>query len=125
MPDCEVCIGNEPDGMCDFYNKETRKARKEHICCECHRIITKGENYLVGAGKYDGSFFFDKTCSICDEIKMAFIDPQMNAMEPGALWEEMRDYAFPELTTTCFDRLTTPEAKGYLRDRWIEWKGIA
>ncbi len=125
MPDCGVCIGSEPDGMCDFFNKETRKARKEHTCCECLQIIHKREKYLASCGKYDSNFFSDKTCAICDEIKMAFLDPQMNAMEPGSLWEEMRDYAFPELTTACFDRLSTPEAKAYLRDRWIEWKGIA
>lgn len=122
MSECGVCIGSEPDGMCDFYNKETRKARKEHTCCECHRIIHRGEVYVASAGKYDGDFFSDKTCAICDEIKMTFIDPQMNAMEPGELWEEMRYYAFPELTTACFDRLRTPEAKEFLRQLWIEWK---
>jgi hypothetical protein len=122
MSECGVCIGSEPDGMCDFYRKETRKSRKEHTCCECGEIIQKGEEYEVSSGKYDGRFFFNKTCAICDEIKMAFLDPQMNAMETGSLWGQMRDYAFPELTTSCFDRLKTAKAKEYLRQRWINWK---
>jgi hypothetical protein len=34
----------------------------------------------------------------------------------------MRDYVFPEMTTTCYDRLKTPEAKVELQRRWAEWK---
>jgi hypothetical protein len=40
------------------------------------------------------------------------------------LWEEMRDYVFPEMTTGCLNRLKTSVAKQFLIERWKKWKGL-
>jgi hypothetical protein len=40
------------------------------------------------------------------------------------LWPDMEE-VFGKLTTSCFDKLQTPEAKAELRRRWMEWKGLS
>jgi len=32
--------------------------------------------------------------------------------------------AYPKLTTSCFDKLQTSEAKAELQRRWLAWKGL-
>ncbi len=48
---------------------EKHKARKEHICDECTKIITIGEQYITLAGKeLGGDFWRFKMCLECDEV---------------------------------------------------------
>ena len=42
----------------------------------------------------------------------------------GNLWEEIREYVFPEMTTGCLAKIEEPSAKAYLIERWQEWKGL-
>jgi hypothetical protein len=123
MSECGVCIGSDGDGEYPEFSEITYpKARKEHRCEECGRAIVAGETYQKVAGKFDGEFYCDKTCCQCAEIRDAFSCGGGWPM-PGSLWEEMRD-AFPALNSSCFDRLATPEAKQFLRERWMKWKGL-
>jgi len=69
---------------------------------------------------YDGSAHTYKTCPVCAEIAKAF---QCDARIPGELWEGMYE-VMGSITTGCFDRLSTPEAKAELERRWMEWKGF-
>lgn len=48
----------------------------------------------------------------------------MNIYE-NRLWEDMRELAFPSLTTAsnCFTELS-PAAKAFVLDRWRKWKGL-
>ena len=46
----------------------TRKARKEHECCECRQTIEKGQFYEVVTGCWDGVWSEFKTCSDCVAI---------------------------------------------------------
>jgi hypothetical protein len=122
MSECGVCIGSgDYEGYCEFFQSDVRKARKEHRCCECNRVITRGANYVAVRGKYEGDFWSETLCCDCDEIGSAF------ACDGGRLycqlWEDM-EYVFDKLTTACFDRLQTPSAKAYLRKRWMDWKGL-
>lgn len=51
------------------------KARKEHKCDECSRIINRGEKYEYVFGIYSDSYdnpCIMKTCSICLSIREAF-----------------------------------------------------
>ncbi len=66
---------------CDEYDKEVlvfeRKsvhvARKNHLCCECQRIIRPGERYHKFVGKWRDNTFSDeyfgeyKTCEACED----------------------------------------------------------
>lgn len=113
MSDCGVCISSEPDGTCDFFIQETRKARKTHRCCECHKEIQIGERYEHARGKFDGDMWASDTCLICVEIAEAFY---CNGRMFGCLWEEMSDI-LDEITTGCFARLKTAAAKEELQRR--------
>lgn len=62
------------DCYCDFdpaelYNVTTRKARKQHRCEECRRVIEPGESYENVMGKWDGDINYFKTCSHCLDVR--------------------------------------------------------
>lgn len=119
MSDCGVCIGAEPEGYCEFFVCETRKARKPHKCCECDKQIAIGERYEHARGKYEGDMWTSDTCFVCAEIAEAFYCN--GRMFGGGLWDEM-EYCFEAMTIGCFDRLKTAAAKQELQRRWSEWK---
>jgi hypothetical protein len=127
MSDCGVCIGGyDCDGYAEFQETRWPKARKEHVCGECERKIIKGETYHRWSGKYDGEFFDDITCAQCAEIRAAFTCAEYDQTGPpqGELWNDIREAMFPRMTTACFDKLQTLEAKTFLRERWMKWKGL-
>lgn len=122
---CEVCIGGgDYDGSPEFYSISKPMARKPHKCCECWRLIAPGERYEYAAYKYEGSVGVNKTCGQCAEIRAVFSCGQ-GGPHYGQLWEEMRDYAFPGLTTAsgCFTELSSA-TKAFALDKWREWKGL-
>lgn len=55
--------------MPEFCHIELRKARKEHRCDECGRIIERGDTYENVHGKWDGRLDTFKTCSRCLALK--------------------------------------------------------
>ncbi len=102
MSDCGVCIGGYDEGYSyDFFNREHRKARKEHKCCECRRIIFVGETYVHDRGKFDGDIFTAKTCSHCTEIRSGFTCETSSAY--GELWAEMKEKVITPLTNPSPD----------------------
>jgi len=122
MSDCGVCIGDgDIDGFAEFCDITRPKARKDHHCEECGRVIPKGAVYVRHVGKFDGDLFCVKTCVVCNEIADAFSCEY--GVAHGQLWSEM-EAVFSRLTTTCFDKLSTSEAKTYLRQRWMQWRGL-
>jgi len=48
-----------------FYSVETRKANKQHVCCECRETIVPGEKYRIASGVWDGRWNKYKTCLPC------------------------------------------------------------
>ena len=127
MSDCGVCIGGyDCDGTAEFYETKHPKARKEHRCEDCREIIPVGAKYRRDAGKFDGDFFDIVTCLICDEIRSAFTCAEYDQVgpPPGELWSDIAEMMFPNLTTACFDKLSSPEAKAFLQQRWMKWKGL-
>jgi len=121
MGTCSVSFGTEADEICDFWETKIKTARRIHRCGECDKDIQPKHKYESQAYVFDGAFHHEKRCLICAEIRDAFLEEGC-AYCPGDMWSEIRDYVFPEMTTICFDRLKTPEAKDELRRRWIEWK---
>lgn len=117
MGDCGVCIGGF-DGISEFYRAEIRIARRPHTCYECGAAIAVGQKYEYASGKSDGDFWSAHTCLICAEIGKAF---SCEGRMHGCLWDDM-EYCFSEITTGCFERLTTAAAKAELQRRWNEWK---
>lgn len=123
MGDCGVCIGDgNLDGYAEFQDVSYPKARKEHKCCECRRVINKGEVYHKWSGKWDGDLLCQKTCAQCEEIRSAF--SCSGSYEFERLWDDMEEIVFPSITTGCYERLDTPEARSFLQKKWIDWKGL-
>jgi hypothetical protein len=124
MSDCRCSIGSEGDGEYpEFSDVRHVKARKTHQCCECGKDIQRGETYQYWVGKFDGEMGYEKTCLICAEIRSSFSCEAWPLF--GYMWAEIKDHMFPELTTACYDRLSTPEARSIVQRRWREWKGLA
>lgn len=124
MAGCDVCIGGYSDEPAEFFHEENRKARKNHECSECGRIIKKGETYQRCTGKNDGEFWDFVTCLLCAEIRKVFSCGE-GEMLGGMLWEMMTDNAFPLLKTSspCFRELSAA-AKAEVIRRWQNWKGL-
>jgi len=128
MSECGVCIsGYDCDGSVDIGAVRWPKAKKEHRCEDCNEPIPVGSKYQRASGKYDGEFFDIKTCSVCVEVRDAFTCAEYDQAgpPPGHLWVDIQEQMFPSITTVCFDKLQSPEAKEYLRERWMKWKGLA
>lgn len=68
------------------------KARKEHQCHECGRIITTGETYRCESGIWDGRPERYKTCMDCASVRDTFFCSFLF----GALWDQ-----FQEHTSDC------------------------
>ncbi len=49
---------------------KTRKARKEHKCCECHGVIQRGELYHYHHGIFDGNPVHYKVCDDCEVLRV-------------------------------------------------------
>lgn len=74
-----------------FFDQREVTARKEHVCCECHKTIQKGERYQVAVGKWNGDFDTHKTCIPCAQLR----DEMYNAAphpEEGPAFGELREY---------------------------------
>ena len=121
MQTCSVSFGMEADEMCAFWKTSIKTARKVHRCAECRKEIQPGQKYESLSYVFDGAFHHEKKCLICTEIRDAFLEDGCTYCS-GDMWSEIRDSVFREITTTCFDRLKTPEAKAELRREWMEWK---
>lgn len=121
MSDCGVCVTTGYADECTGYRCVIVKAGQEWSCSECGCKITKGTRYELASWFNDGSFGNCKTCIVCAEIAEAF---QCGGRYHGEnFWDCMED-VYDKLTTACFNKLRTPEAKAELRRRWIEWKEL-
>lgn len=51
------------------YRSESRRANRQHICCECRGKIFRGETYHHFTGLWDGRWDTYKTCLVCDGLR--------------------------------------------------------
>lgn len=58
--------------MPQAFQQKMRKAKKEHKCCECHKIIAVGETYEYSSGVWDGRPASFKTCTECVAIRSEY-----------------------------------------------------
>ncbi len=129
MSDCNVCFyGGEPDGYCEVWNRKlVKSSRKEFKCCECRRVIPIGSGYESTFTVYEGSAETFRTCLVCVEIRDTFhCGTDKGQPLLGELWEHIADSDFySNMTSACFGKLKTDEARAYLRYRWMRWKGLS
>src|SRR5580698_9059118 len=121
MSDCGVCISGCEDGESTGYRCVIVRAGQNWECSECGCLIPKKSRYELSSGFNDvgtsyASHWQYKTCLICAEIADAFMCG--GRWHGSILWDRMEEDAFPQLTTSCFSKLQTPEAKAELQRRW-------
>lgn len=78
---------------CQVWNEQQRKARKEHKCSCCGRIIRAGEKYLVHFSVYDGDATSNKMCSECERDRDTFAKAHHGFL--------LAPYYFPEALSGC------------------------
>ena len=116
MSDCGVCLTNIGGGECSGYRRIIAHAGQQWKCDECGCVIPKRSLYELASGFNEGSHWQTKTCLICSEIAEAFY---CGGRWRGNLWDSMEE-VITTLTTACFYRLRTVEAKMKLQRRWID-----
>lgn len=84
--------------MCDIYpdafNSQTRKARKNHICCECRGRILAKEQYEYSSGIWEGRPDSFKTCLACIEAEKKFNSILGSyCFNLGDMYQDTRDFA--------------------------------
>lgn len=61
-----MCMIEDADPA-DFSRAVIRRARKEHRCGECGRVIARGESYEYSTGGRSGEVWSNKSCLHCCE----------------------------------------------------------
>lgn len=69
-----LCSCDYYDGDCtvEFSSSDWIKARKDHRCDACGRVITAGEHYQYESGKCDGDFYTRRACADCRSLEAVF-----------------------------------------------------
>jgi len=90
------------------------KARKQHQCCNCGRVIESKEEYEKAVGIWDGDFDTYKTCEACLSLRAAFFCGSYHF----DFYEDLRnhiDYVGGQISSDCILSLT-PKAKDFILD---------
>lgn len=93
-------------------------------CAKCDDEMPLIDDHHHSDGSVCVVMYCEKTCGVCAEIRSAFTCDEGAGPAFGNLWSDLTD-CFRDLSTTCFDRLESVDAKKYLRERWMTWKGLA
>lgn len=120
MEDCS-CVYFDDDGYGpSCFSHRVRKARKEHRCCECRRIIVKGERYHYESGIWDGSADDFKTCFDCYEVRSEMF---CDGFEYGNMWGMLREHLSEtdgHISSSCIAGLP-PRARAMICDAIEEY----
>lgn len=57
-----------------FSSIKFRVARRDHKCCECRNVISKGSEYQYVSGMWDGVIHTYKTCTNCADLRDSLSD---------------------------------------------------
>jgi hypothetical protein len=76
----------------DFYCSRMVKAKKNHTCQECDRLINIGEKYQYVSGKWGGIISTFKTCSHC-VVAQEWMIKNCGYWEHGNLHDEIIEHA--------------------------------
>ncbi len=99
------------DGLClcpgdyepaDVFSTKLVKARKEHRCVECSRVIPVGYTHERVNILYEGQWSTYRTCRLCVAVAADFFSPECGRMVCG-LWEMIQYVASHEDMCGCED----------------------
>ncbi len=92
----------------DVCSTKTRRARKAHVCGECHRAIAVGESYRYVSGIWDGEPGTHHFHRDCDEARHLFETLMWEAKRTSK--ERVRQAEKPFGTVVCVYTLTAASA---------------
>ena len=90
--------------MCELpqaFKSVTRKARKDHKCCECYSLINRGDEYQYSSGIWEHEPRHFKQCMNCNII-MHGASRMSDAYDEGVAFEGLRDF-FMEYVDSTFN----------------------
>jgi len=105
MSECS-CIHVGDYEEADLFQAVTRIAHKTHKCCECHREIKPGEEYLHESGLWDGDWDKYKTCADCLSVRKEFF---CGGGIYEMMWEDLGEHISDtngEISEDCLVSLT-------------------
>jgi hypothetical protein len=101
------CIYIDADCSCDdFQTADIRKARKEHKCCACRRVIQPGEEYERVFGVWDADPATYKTCQDCLSLREVFF---CESYYYTSIWSDFEYHVHEmlgEISSSCLTSLT-------------------
>lgn len=120
MTDLVCCPLSGGEGGPSCSRTVTRRAKKQHTCCECHEDIPVGAQYEYTSGVWDGLADSFKTCLSCVEIRNHFAC--RDGWTYGEVWSQLAEFFFPDMKAggPCMKGLS-PEAKARLFERRLQW----
>lgn len=87
-----MCMIDGADIGNRFYVSRLRKAKKEHRCGECERIIQPGERYEVATGKNDDGYLWRaKTCAQCCAARR-WLEVVCNGFCHFGVYQDLREH---------------------------------
>lgn len=105
---CDFSDYNWDEESVQLYTKQTRKAKKEHICNECGVVIPINTSYIYEKFMYDNLFFQHKTCMDCESVRTAFYPT--GGYTFSELWETVLhniDSCNKEIPESCLRKLSS------------------
>lgn len=103
----------------DFHSEKITKARKEHRCWECYRMIQPGELYETVTGKWDGTISTYKTCPHCLESRR-WLEEICHSWVYGMVAEDLYNHA-DEFDAPSFIELTM--LGSWMCNKWVMKNG--
>jgi len=97
-----ACVYIENDGGPEFIRETLPKARKIHLCSECHSKIQPGSIYERAEGVWDGDFRTYKTCLDCKSVRDEFF---CDGWTYEQLWNDLYEFINDCLGDPGDDRL--------------------
>ena len=113
-----MCQIDWADGCWVSFGGADRRARKEHRCGDCGRVIQPGETYRVSKGLSDSYFMEFKECQQCQAASQWLIAVCRGYLFRG-IGEELQEHWDEEWQLRCL-------GLGKLVIGWgRDWKGIS
>jgi len=105
--DCSCAIMADVDDDFEQVSSTSNpRARKTHVCCECHRTINIGEQYELYKGLWDGNWDAYKTCIDCKSVR----DVLFCSWTYEIMWDDIADQfrGGEPPSSDCMIQLTKP-----------------
>ena len=86
-----MCMIDGSDGLVTVLSESDPIANKQHMCAECFRNISPGEQYHVDRYVFDGEFSNHKTCAHC-MVARAWLQAECGGWLYCGVEEDVRDH---------------------------------